>query len=139
MKSLGLLAIVILLNFNGLETRGVIWDSPCPKYFQYGFLDSEPIGLLDVPLPVESLNTFNVTLEFLPKTASFKNAQLAPRIELLNEFAPVEIVRDTKLGLATRFVVHFTREAPLFNYKLVNVLLNDELMCRSEDGECKIH
>lgn len=130
-----LLAVLFVVSFDLIDARGVIWDSPCPKHFQYGFLDQVPIGILDVHLPVESLNSFNVTLDFLPKSSYFKDPLLAPKIELLNEFAPIEIVRDTRLGLATRFIVHYTKSGPLFNYKLVNVLLNGGLLCSSDDSK----
>lgn len=129
------IAALLLLIFGLSDGRGVIWDSPCPNQFQYGYLNDEPIGLLNVLLPGESLSSFNVSLGFLPKAAKFKDPAIHPTIELLNEFAPLEIVRDTMLGLTTRYIVHYSRAASLFNYKLVTIRLNGDLVCESEDSK----
>lgn len=113
-----------------------IWSSPCPSVFQYGFDDGTPIGILSAIIPEHSAENFKITFEMLPKSEQYKDPLRTPKLELEFESQPARIVDDILHGTHIRYLVKFDTPGSVFKYKVMRILVNDEVVCRDTDGEC---
>lgn len=116
-----------------LSANAEIWQSPCPSVFQYGFLDEQAVGVIKVLVPIESARSFFTIVEVLPKAENFTKSDVIPSVVLHNKDDPDQVLRDIYNRNDVTFVINYTKEGPLFNYKIVRIWLNDHKLC--EDGK----
>lgn len=110
-------------------------DSPCPKIFQYGFLDEQPIGIIRILVPVEYGENFFTIVEMLPKSKNYTDPAIIPTVDVLDKEFPDRVLRGVYDRQLTTFIVKFNEKAPLFKYRIKRIWLNEDVACEAADSK----